>query len=206
MKHVHPKGAKTREERTKVLGHRKMAASGMKWAAVGAIIVVTILLVFQGWNLIDIRGNNVGDKPYNFTLKSCDGPTYSLNDDLGQKPILLEFARHDCIHCIHMCDVVNALYANYSSRAVFVTVISDKDPAATMQDVREFKYSHNSDWTFVLDPNGAMWEKYGCSGWPTFFMVGKDGKIHWTNKTPDPQDMRGEFTYIEMEQNLTKVL
>jgi len=207
MKNVHPKGVKTVKARNRIINRRRTASGAVKWTAVGAIIVLSILLVSYGWALLnnrDIRGSNIGNHPYDFILKSCDGPTYSLDDDLGQRPILLEFAKHDCGGCQYMCTVLNNLYTNYSSRVVFVTLISD--PPATMQDVREFKYSHNSEWTFLYDRDGIIYNKYGNDEYPTFYMIGQDGTILWTSKTADPYDSPSIATYSEMEHNLTMIL
>jgi peroxiredoxin len=179
----------------------------MKWPVIGAIIVISVLLASYGWTLIppqDLRGSKVGDRPYGFVLRSCDGPTYSLDDDLGQGPILLEFAKHDCGGCNYMCTVLNDLYVNYSSRVVFVTLISDDE--ATMQDVRDFKYDHNSEWTFLYDRDGKIYDKYGNEEFPTFYLIDEDGTIQWTSKTPDPFDSPSITTYSQMEHNLTKIL
>jgi len=207
MKNVHPKGIKTVNARNRIINRRRSASGAVKWTAVGVIIVLSILLASYGLAFLnnqDLRGSKLGDKPYGFTLKSCDGPTYSLDDDLGQRPILLEFAKHDCGGCQYMCTVLNDLYSNYSSRVAFVTLISD--PPATMKDVREFKYSHNSEWTYLYDRDGKVYDKYGNVEYPTIYMIGQDGTILWTSKTADPLDHPSIATYSEMEHNLTKIL
>jgi peroxiredoxin len=205
MRNVHPKGVRSSHERNRIIDRRRTAKSTLGWVAVVAIIVVVILVATYSWQGLDIRGNNIGDKPYNFKLRSCDGPTYSLNDELGQRPILVEFAKHDCPTCLVMCNIMNSLYQNYSSKVSFVTLISDSD--ATMSDVETFKQSHGSDWIFLYDKDGKVFDKYGNSFYPIFFIIGKDARIHWSNRDT-PVDVNGYhigyFTYDEMEYNLTR--
>ena len=199
MKAVHPQGVKTREERARIVGRRKKASGTAKWVAIGAIIVVIILISYYAITHIDIRGSDVGNKPYNFTLTATDGNKDTLDDHLGSKPVFLGFLSTQCIHCQHMAPIIERLYVNYSDKVDFIVVISYG--ASTMSDVQTFANDYGLQCTVLYDKDGKVYDTYGLGGYPTLYIINKSGKIKWTNKTSGI----GEFSYEDLAAQLDKV-
>ena len=199
MKNVHPKGVRTREERGKIVGRRKSASKAAKVSAVAILVVVIIIVIYFAWPYLQPRGSNVGDKPYNFNLKSTDDTTYNLDDNLGDRPILIAFMSTTCVHCAVTTDsTIVPLYNNYSSKVEFVIILSDPD--AKMSDCRVWAQEHNVDFTVLHDAGGTVFEKYdpGVSYFPMLFLIGNDSKIHYKET--------GEISYQDLENEIKDVL
>ena len=210
IKHVHPKGVKTREERAKIVGRRKKASAATKWLVAAIIVVAVVFMIYFAYTHIDIRGNNVGSKPYKFTLVSTDGPTYSLDDHLGDTPILLGLMSSECLHCGKMADVFHSIYVNYSDRVEIVILISN-DPLSTgqpltMSMVKAFANEHDLQFSVLFDQHQTVYNKYTSDllqpFYPTMCRINKQGKIDWTNK----QANIGEYSYQELTAKLDKDL
>jgi len=210
LKHVHPKGVNTREERAKIVARRRNVTGATKGIAVVAIIVLIVVIAVFAYAHMDIRGNNKGSKPYNFTLASTDGPSYSLDDHLGGTPVLMGMMSSDCVHCAKMADVFHDIYVNYSDRVEIVILISN-DPqqngqALTMSVVKAWANQHDLQFTVLFDQHQTIYNKYTSDlaqpFYPTLFIINKNGKIDWTNKQADI----GEYSYQELTAKLDKVL
>jgi peroxiredoxin len=199
MKNVHPKGVKTQEERSKIVGRRKKASGTAKWVALGAIIVVIILVSYYAYTHIDIRGTAVGQKPYNFTLTATDGNKDTLDDHLGTRPVFLGVLSTECPHCQRMAPIIERLYVNYSDEVDFIVLISEG--AGSMTDVQSFANDYGLHCTVLYDKDGKVYNKYGLGGFPTMFIVNKSGKISWSNK----ESGIGEFSYDDLAARLDKV-
>jgi len=199
LKNVHPKGVKSREERTRIVVRRRRASGAAKWIAIGAVLVVVLLVSYYAIIHIDVRGSNVGQKPYNFTLTATDGAKDSLDDHLGSTPIFLGFLSTVCPHCQRMSPIIERLYVNYSDKVVFIIVISYG--ASTMSDVQTFANYYGLQCTVLYDKDGKVFDKYGLGGFPTFCVVNKSGKISWSNKDSGIP----EFSYADLAKQLDKV-
>lgn len=211
LKNVHPKGVKTREERVKIVGRRKKASGAAKWIAIAAIIVVIILVSYYFYSTLDIRGYKVGDKPINFTLTSTDGTKYTLDDQRGEKPILMGLMSTECIHCSNMAYVFEDLFVNYSDKVEFVILISndqlENGKPTQMSDVQAWANSHNLQFTVVWDKSGTIYDKYMSDllpngQYPVMFIINHSGKISWSNKYKN----EGERSYKDMTIQLDKVV
>lgn len=214
IKHVHPKGVNTREERAKIVGQRKKASTATKWLVAAIIVVAIVFMIYFAYIHIDIRGNNVGSKPYNFTLVSNDGTKYTLDDFLGDKPILMGLMSSECVHCGKMAGVFHNIYVNYSDRVEIVILISN-DPLSnpplagqplTMSMVKAWANEHDLQFSVLFDQHQTVYNKYTSDlaqpFYPSMFIINKHGKIDWTNK----QAGQGEYSYQELTAKLDKDL
>jgi len=206
LKNVHPNGVRTREERAQIVGRRQSASGAAKWVAVAAIVVVIILVSYYAISALDLRGSNVGDKPYNFTLSTTDDTKFSLDDRLGNGPILIGFMSTECVHCAKMAGVFHDVYVNYSDNLEIIILISNdalsNGQPTKMSDVQAWAMDHNLQFTVMWDKNGKFFDKYGNSFYPTMYIVNKDGKITWTNKDTS----QGEYSYKDLTAKLDKVV
>ena len=90
--------------------------------------------------------------------------------------VFLDFVFSWCPHCNNMGPTIKRLHEEYSGRGVvFVTVAgsSGSSPSATAKFLRD----HGVSWTAVYDERMSVFQLYGVSGTPTYFVIDRDGRI-----------------------------
>ncbi len=118
------------------------------------------------------------------TLKGQPAPSFSLKDlndnkvssvDLfGKKPIILFFWATWCPHCVRAIRRLNEIAPSLESKGAKIITIDLSESKAL---VASYMKEHNYNLTVLLDKDQVLAEPYGIIGVPTFFLVGKDGKI-----------------------------
>jgi peroxiredoxin len=108
-----------------------------------------------------------------FTLKDPTGKDVSLNDFKG-RVVVLDFWGTWCIWCVKALPKINALYETYKGRGVEVIGISCKE--APKADPAGFLKKKNITYTLLLKGEEVA-KRYNVFGFPTLYIIGKDGKI-----------------------------
>jgi cytochrome c-type biogenesis protein len=104
------------------------------------------------------------------------GQTVTLSSFRG-KVVLLEFMEPWCVHCQNMASVLDSLYAKYTSGNVVFISVAGPWNGATANDAANFIHNYGTSWTYAYDSSGTVFNSYGVSSTPTFFIIGKDGGI-----------------------------
>jgi peroxiredoxin len=196
MKRVHPKGAKTNEERQIYEERRRMASGTAKWVVVAVIVVAIIIVAYFVITAVDIRGTNVGDKPPSFTLTDQGGFEYNLEDSLGKRPILLDFMSTTCSHCEAMSPIIENIHNTHGDKMDVLIIISNNE--AKRSDVQTWVSENSITLPVLHDKGGEVFDQYDLTYFPSTFLIDKDGKIHW-------KDI-GEHTQEELEKKIDEVL
>lgn len=113
---------------------------------------------------------------------------------LNGKPIWINFWASWCPPCKVEMPIMKQVYTKYKNQGL---VIVGVDMREKVDEVKLFTGSNGYDWTFVIDSDGQVTDRYFVSGIPSHFFVGKDGLI---------KSIRvGEMTSGEMEENVSKI-
>ena len=172
-----PSKARKREERTK----RK----GIGWGGWIAIIIILIVVIWAAYSLSQPTPPTPtlsGGAP-DFTLpvigpNGLTGEKITLSS-LHGKVILLEFMVPGCHYCQQMAPVVAQVQAQYSTSpsVVFISVASPFIYGNNQNDVSNFIRTYGTNWTYLWDSSGTIFNMYGVTGTPTFFIITKNGSV-----------------------------
>jgi thiol-disulfide isomerase/thioredoxin len=150
-----------------------------RWTIAGILIAVVVASLFILFAVLSpqtsghiMKGRDV---PL-FTYGDVDGNAYTLNEYIGDAPILIEFFYTECGYCIQMAPNMVELYAFYGYGADVEFVSISADDRDLLQDVRNFRDQHGSTWTYIKAPT-SLGSTYKVTGTPTFFLVDKSGVI-----------------------------
>lgn len=121
----------------------------------------------------------------------------------ARKPVFLEVFATWCPHCQRMTTVVDQLFNTYKSRASFIGVSGsnqgmDGTTAASQADVLAWMQRFKVAYPIAYDPSLTVANSYLQGGFPTFAIVGRDGKITYLNS--------GELKYADLAAALDTAL
>ncbi len=110
-----------------------------------------------------------------FALKDLDGNTVKLSDYKG-KIVILNFWAVWCQYCKQEMPDLNELNKELEkeNEAVILAVDVQESP----DTVKEYLSSDNIDLKVLLDSDGEAASSYGITGYPTTFIVNKDGSLY----------------------------
>lgn len=131
-------------------------------------LVLTMLSLLTGG--LRAAGPAVGEKPPEVKLDEW----ISAQPDTAGKPVLLEFWATWCPPCRKSIPHLNEIHEKYKDKNLVIIGVSDEAPAI----VKDFQKGTPMNY-----PNGiakGLVQKYGVSGIPHAFLIGKDGKLLWS--------------------------
>jgi len=160
----------------------------------GEIIVGLVILVIAVWGVYSLSQpasqtttTTSSSGAPDFTLpvvgpNGLTGQTVSLSSFRG-KVVLLEFMVPWCPHCQDMAPVLDKLYQQYGSQNIVFLSVSGAwpqqagGPPASANDAAQFIRVYGGSWTFVYDSSNSVFNKYGVTATPTFFIIDKNGMV-----------------------------
>jgi thiol-disulfide isomerase/thioredoxin len=99
-------------------------------------------------------------------------------EDLRGKVVLLDFWTFCCINCIHILPDLEALEKKYPNELVVIGVHSAKFNAEKeTRNIREAVLRYNIQHPVVNDANHNIWNHYGVTAWPTFWLIDPEGNL-----------------------------
>lgn len=155
----------------------------LRHALVSAAVVVALgIAVFFGWRMFagpdasnapQIRVQ-VGSIAPDFELKDINtGQTVRLSELRG-RPVWINFWATWCPPCAHEMPAMQTLYDQHRDSGLVVLGVDVQESEAA---VRTFTARGKFDWTFLIDPDGKVVDRYMVGGLPTHFFIDKDGVI-----------------------------
>jgi peroxiredoxin len=164
----------------------------VKWVPFGALVLV--LLIASGYWKIEKsmeqplpRLSEMRQQPQTapppskmegkpappFSLPTLDGKTMTLADYRG-KVVLLNFWASWCAPCREEMPSMQKLYEHFADRDfVMLTVSLDEERAAVDSFIRELGLT----FPVALDPKNDVGSRYGLTGVPETFLIGKTGVV-----------------------------
>jgi len=122
----------------------------------------------------------IGRKPiFRAKLTKLDASTLSLPDDLLGKVVVIDFWATWCTPCLQSLPHMKQVYTKYKTKGVEIVGISF-DRAEKKKMLSDFVTKHKLNWIHTY--SGKYWDdptgrKYGITGIPAIWVIGKDGRI-----------------------------
>jgi len=104
---------------------------------------------------------------------SLDGKVYSL-ESLKGKTVLLDFWASWCGPCIRSMPTTEKLHADYKAQGLVILAV---DVDETRETVEKFLKSKPMDYPVLMGSESGIPAAYGVTVFPTFVLIGPDGKI-----------------------------
>jgi thiol-disulfide isomerase/thioredoxin/outer membrane lipoprotein-sorting protein len=120
-------------------------------------------------NRVDLTGK---DAPQ-FRGVSLDGKTYSLAELKG-KPVLLDFWATWCGPCIRSMPALEKIHTDYRDQGLVVLGI---DVGEKRETVEKFLLTKPIPYPVIMGDEAGIPAAYGIAVFPTFVMIGADGKV-----------------------------
>ncbi len=108
------------------------------------------------------------------TLPNLDGSGALSLARFKGKPLVVNFWASWCVTCIDEAALLGATERRYRAQGVVFVGMdsSDKDAAA-----RAFMAKYGIEYTSFVDRSGAQTPRWGVTGYPETFFIGRDGRI-----------------------------
>ena len=143
---------------------------------------------------------DLGQAPELTNLVWLNTPSPLRLAELRGKVVGLEMWTFDCINCQHVMPYLKTWYGKYKDQGL--VIIGNHFPEFSFEsDLSNLKAAVANDgieYPVTQDNNGATWNAYHNSYWPTLYLIDKRGEIRYVHI--------GEGAYDEIESNIKALL
>jgi cytochrome c-type biogenesis protein len=131
----------------------------------------------------------VGNIAPGFTVDTHIGESVALESMRGNV-VILNFWAVWCTPCVEEMPLLDDLAAQYADEGLRVLAVDFMDTPA---QVSEFAEKHDLQMPLGLDPKGAVNRQFAVRGYPTTYVIGRDGSILDVFTGPvDPTKIEGQ--------------
>ena len=147
-------------------------------AAIFVIIVISVvgggggrggLVTFDDTGEVEV----LRETPSDFTLELFSGESLTLSEEIGDRPILVDFWGSWCVPCRREAPVLETVWRQYQDRVLFVGVAVFDTDSRARDFLREFGVTYPSG----PDPRGAIAIEYGLTGVPEKHFIDRGGRV-----------------------------
>lgn len=118
---------------------------------------------------------------------------------LKGKVVLLDFWTYGCVNCIHVIPDLHKLEQKYGNKLAVISVHSPKfDNEKQLSTLTSIVRRYGMQHAVVNDVDFQLWRAYAVRAWPTFVLIGPDGK--YVGQTS------GEGRYDVLDQAIEQLL
>ncbi len=137
-----------------------------------------------------------GYAPPAFELKDEEGNLVSLNNFKG-KYVYLNFCTCYSYTCLTEFAILQILYDKHKEYLEIVTIIADED----VEVLPKFLSKNSYNWTFLhFDNQPWIMKDYDIRAYPTYYLVGPDGKLLISPAPTPREDFEGYLFKIMREK------
>ena len=108
-----------------------------------------------------------------FELKTTQGGTFKLSENIGKRVIVINFFATWCGPCREEMPELNQYYNEHKNDEFILLAI---DAGEKPDPVEDFRRELKLDFPAGID-EGSIGRQYGVSGYPTTVLVGVDGRV-----------------------------
>jgi thiol-disulfide isomerase/thioredoxin len=109
----------------------------------------------------------------NFTLEDLSGKPLSIKDFRG-KVVFLNFWATWCVPCREEMPLMEALHAKFKDRGLEIVAVNYREDK---QEVEKFFAELGLTFRSLVDPDGAVSDKYGAWSLPLTYIVNRKGEF-----------------------------
>ncbi|MFX1445679.1 MAG: thioredoxin-like domain-containing protein [Promethearchaeota archaeon] len=116
--------------------------------------------------------------------------------------ILLDFWTYCCINCIHVLNDLKYLEDKYKDDPVIVVGVhsakfnNEKDKSNIRSAISRYEIKH----PVLIDNDLVLWRGYNINAWPSFIVIGTDGKIIGRAAGEGKRDLLDNFISIAIKK------
>ena len=173
-----------------------------KWKSLFAIsgvftvlwtLLFVYLLIFQtgggscNTSVSKTSSSRIGQMAPNFSVKDQLGKTISLSDMRG-KIVLLDFWGVWCGPCRKKLPHTQKIFDQFKNKGLAVIGIHS---AFRTEKTADFIAENNYTFPTGID-TGHIAKDYGVTGWPTYYLIDKEGQLVWGPKHSPPSEKQVE--------------
>lgn len=120
------------------------------------------------------RNSSAGYEAADFALPDLAGRIHRLSDSRG-KIVFLNLWATWCPPCIAEMPSIEGLYRRFKADGLVVLGVSED--ADGEKAVRPIVERLDVSFPILLDPEGSLSPRYGVTGYPETFIIGRDGRV-----------------------------
>jgi peroxiredoxin len=136
-------------------------------------ILAAILAGIATLQLVN-RSPRTGYEAADFELSDLDGKVHRLSDYRGQI-VFLNMWTTWCPPCRDEMPGMEALYRELRGSGLVMLAVSEDEAGASA--VAPFVRELGLSFPVLLEPEGKLSPRYGVTGYPETFIIGRDGKV-----------------------------
>ncbi len=139
--------------------------------------------------LLDTPICDFGWQAPEFTLKTPDGNSYTLSEQLGDKGLLIAFI---CNHCPYVQAIVERFSDDareLQAQGINVLAVMSNDYRYVEMDsppfMKRFAKQHNFSFPYLVDEDQSVGRTYGAVCTPDFFGFNANGELQYRGRIDD---------------------
>tara|TARA_R110002153_G_scaffold123607_1_gene269736 strand:+ start:1850 stop:2401 length:552 start_codon:yes stop_codon:yes gene_type:complete len=139
--------------------------------------------------LLDTPICDFGYQAPDFTLKTPEGETFTVNKQLGEKGLLIAFI---CNHCPYVQRIAQRLATDTKilmDEGINVLAIMSNDyryvDADSPTNMQRFAQQHGFSFPYLVDEDQSVGKRYGAVCTPDFFGFNAEGALQYRGRLDD---------------------